>query len=138
MSRYAFIHVLGEVLRFTDDDVVNASAFLPEGAYNPEEIRPWILYEGDTVVAVVFAEDSRQALHEAADAGKLAAYLLPEKEAEVRMATWTVPDPEWLGADCKPYALDFLACRSFPRVAFSFVALVNHHVESMEAAWAQG
>lgn len=70
---------LGKIT-FTDADVVNYDDFIPAGAFNPHNVRPWLLHDHGFVLCVVFAACLQDALDEACDAGKLEAFLVEDEE----------------------------------------------------------
>ena len=110
-------------IMFGDSDVANPSEFIPAGQYNPHRIRPWLLHDAGSVVAVVFAGSLQDALDIAADERKLDAFRVSEKE---------LPDYgsdgeglSYLGNACEPYDIQMLDAIELPNPPFSFVALFN-------------
>lgn len=56
---------------FSDDDVVNIEDFIPEGDYNPQNVRPFILHDHGFTLAVVFASSYEEAIDIAIEEEKL-------------------------------------------------------------------
>lgn len=106
---------------FRDSDVVFLNDFIPAGSFNPYNVRPWLLHDHGTPIAVVFASDSQEALDIAADAGKLDSLLISpsaidnydEKEEGITR----------LGNACKPFDIERLDLFPLPPVRFSFAAM---------------
>jgi len=67
-------------IKFSDEDVVNFDAFIPEGEFNPHNVHPWVLHDHGFVVAVVFAGNLQDALDKAVDANKMDRFLIKEKD----------------------------------------------------------
>jgi hypothetical protein len=65
---------------FTDEDVCNPDDWIPAGEYNPHNVRPWLLHDHGTTLAVVFADCEQDAIDEAVDHGRLKRYSLDEDE----------------------------------------------------------
>jgi len=65
-------------VKFSDEDVVNFDAFVPEGDFNPHNVRPWVLHDHGMIVAVVFADSLQDALDEAVDGNKMDRYLVKD------------------------------------------------------------
>lgn len=120
----AIINDKGFELSFTDEDVVDADRdFIPEGDYNPYNVRPWLLHDGGFTLAVVFTSCLSRALDIAADAGKLDRFLLTPEE----MADYGEDHEQisFLGNNSKPYDVDNVMFVELPNPKFSFVALFN-------------
>ena len=54
-------------VKFSDADIVNLDEFIPDGEYNPHNVRPFLLHDHGFVVCVVFADCLQNALDEAVD-----------------------------------------------------------------------
>ena len=110
-------------IKFSDQDVVNPGDFIPEGEFNPQKIRPWLIHDAGFTIAVVFASCEQDAFDEAADAGKLDPFLVSDSE----MADYG-PDCEglaYLGNASEPFDIQTLGIVELPNPPFSFVALFN-------------
>jgi hypothetical protein len=113
----ATVTVNGQEFTFKDEDVVNPGEYAPAGAYNPYNIRPFLIVGTFGVIAVAFATCEQDALDVAVDAGKLEAYkVAPEDEDE---------DTTYLGNAGEAFDISELHLIDFPTPAFSFAALVT-------------
>jgi hypothetical protein len=109
-------------IKFTDDDVVNASDFIPAGDYNPHKVRPFLLHDHGFVLAVVFADCLQDAIDIAADADKLDRYRVNEGDMS------DYPDDEgvtFLGNASEAFDIEGLDAVELPNPPFSFTALFN-------------
>ena len=61
-------------------DVVNPDDFIPQGSYNPHNVRPWLIHNEFGTLAIVYADNEQDALDEAVDAGKLDSCRIPDEE----------------------------------------------------------
>ncbi len=137
-------------IKFTDADVVNPDEYSKDNArYN---IKPWLIHDHGFVVAVVFANNLQEALDEAVDADKLAAWQLNSDEQSVRdeyMHAVQACDGylvkvygngqdnaptaylDWndevalLGNASEPFDIEGLEVVELPNPPFSFCALLN-------------
>jgi hypothetical protein len=108
---------------FTDADVVNRDAYIPKGDYNPHNVRPWLLHDHGFTVAIVFASTLQDALDEAADAGKLDRFQVPEYD--VKDYGEDGDGLTYLGNASEPFDIESLGVLEMASPAFSFVALFN-------------
>lgn len=110
-------------ITFSDSDVVNKDDFIPQGEYNPHNVRPWLLHDHGFALAVVFADCESDAIDIAFDAGKLDRYKVEGAE----LADYG-PDGEGLsylgngGAECDIESLGIVA---LPIPKFSFCTLFD-------------
>ncbi len=108
-------------IKFADSDVVNPDEFIPAGAYNLHQVRPFLIHDHGFVIAVVFADSLSDALDAAADAGKLDAFQVAGSE----LADYG-PDEEGitrLGNAREPFDVQGLDYLELPNPPFSFAAL---------------
>lgn len=110
-------------ITFNDSDIVNANDFIPDGEYNPHNVRPWLLHDHGFPVALAFASCLQDAIDEAADAGKLNRYRLDI------MALSDYGDEEEgvsrLGNTGEPFDIESLQFVELDNPPFSFCALMN-------------
>jgi hypothetical protein len=117
------MHAEFNQIKFSDADVVNAEEFIPAGAYNPNNIRPFLLHDHGFLICIIFASSLQDALDAAVDAGKLDSFLVDEND----LADYG-PDEEGiarLGNASEPFDFQALDVVELPNPAFSFVALFN-------------
>ncbi len=144
-------------IKFTDADIVNLDDYIPavgEGgrAYNPHNVRPWLIHDHGTVVCVVFASNVQDALDEACDANKLDAWQIDPKDegdrtdymtnnvSEIAAGYdvdcveyihtdgswwWWKVEPTCLGNAGEPFDIDGLDVVELPNPPHSFCALFN-------------
>jgi hypothetical protein len=115
------MHAEYRQIKFADSDVVNPDAFIPDGAYNPHQVRPFLIHDHGFVIAVIFADCLSDALDTAADAGKLDAFQVAESD----LADYG-PDEEGvarLGNAGEPFDIQGLDYLELPNPPFSFAAL---------------
>jgi hypothetical protein len=121
-------------LSFTDDDVINLDEFIPDSAYNPHSVRPWLLHDHGFALAVVFADCLQDALDIAVDAGKLDRYFIEEKYNTPGTKGLPASDYPTLGTDneegitrlgnaSEPFDIDALGYVELRNPQFSFCAL---------------
>ncbi len=58
-------------LYFVESDVIGEEHLIPIWVDNPDDIRPWFVHDRGACLAVVYAGDGVEALHIAADEGRL-------------------------------------------------------------------
>lgn len=114
-------------LVFSDQDIVNPEDYVPQGEYNPHTIRPWLISDGQKVIAIVFADCESDALDLACDEHKLEDYFVSdevmykfgetEQEQENRLTR--------LGNAGEPHDIAELKIVALPNPPFSFCALFN-------------
>lgn len=141
-------------ISFTDKDVVNFDDFIADGEYNPHNVRPWLLHDHGTVIAVVFASSLQDALDEAADNDKLDHLMIDPSDRNDRDFYMVVGigdqggiydpdnpeyidkagnkywwrrdcDPAFLGNASEPFDIESLDAVELPNPPRSFVALFN-------------
>lgn len=146
-------------IKFTDADVINPDDFIPERAYNPHNMRPWLLHDHGFCVCVVFAQSLQDALDESADAGKLDPWKIDPTgadredymtnredqaggqlvgqgandpdyiDSEGRKWWWRDELPQFLGNASEPFDIEGLDILELPNPPFSFCALFNANNE---------
>lgn len=104
---------------FTNNDVVNAHDFIPQGEYNPHNIRPFLLHDHGFTVAVVFANCLQDALDVAANANKMDRYLVSE------FKDYNEDEFVYLGDASEPFDIDSLQVIELPNTKFNFEALFD-------------
>ncbi len=70
-------------MTYDDADVVNPDDYIPQGEFNPHNVRPWLIHNEYGTLAIVYADNEQDALDEAVDADKLDSCLIPEEELVV-------------------------------------------------------
>lgn len=116
----AEFYVKGTRVWFDDLDVVNPEFYMQPQESNPNGVRPWLIYNVDSPVCIVFASNEQDAWDEAADAGKLDGWLLTEDDVTDE------DEVTRLGNASEPYYIDsYLIAFEIPNPPFSFAALVN-------------
>jgi len=110
-------------ITFTDEDIVNYDAWIPEGEYNPYNVVPWLIAEHGFVVCIVFASNVQDALDEACDAGKLDAYMVRHTDDNDDAVTF-------LGNAGEAFDLESIEILQLPNPGRSFVAQFNAMKES--------
>lgn len=153
------IHKVGHTaqIKFTDKDVVNPDDFIPATneaykSHNPHHMRPWLIHDHGTAACVVFAQSQRDALDEAANAGKLDPWQIDPSDEDDRadyMTTneeevaskydvyapeyvdtdgvkwyWNM-EPTLLGNAGEPFDIEGLEVVELPIPKFSFCTLFN-------------
>ena len=122
----AEFYIKGTRVWFDDSDVVNPHCYIQSQEMNPNGVKPFLIYNIDSPVAVVFANCEEDAWDEAADRGKLKIWEITEEEADKRMEEFGEDSIQYLGNYAKPHRLsDYLTCFQIPNPPFSFAALVN-------------
>jgi hypothetical protein len=108
-------------ITFSDADVVNPDAYIPEGEYNPNNVRPYLLHDHGFVVAVVFASCLQDAFDTAADEGKLDAFQVSKDD----LGDYGLEEEgiSRLGNASEPFDIEALDAVELPTPPFSFVAL---------------
>ena len=136
--------------RFSDDDVVNVDDWIPQGDYNPHNVRPWVIHDHGFTLAVVFAANEQDALDEAVDHDKLDRYMIKPGEGDwqdymtcdpAKMAAgfdpecpeyvdgngvrwWWSVEPAFLGNAGEAFDVDSLGIAPMPNPKMSFKAVV--------------
>ena len=109
-------------IQFSDADVVDPENWIPEGEFNPHNVRPWLLHDHGFVLAVVFADCLQDAIDAAVDADKLDCYQVAERDLS------DYPEEEglsFLGNACEPFDIESLGAIELPNPPMSFVALFS-------------
>jgi hypothetical protein len=109
-------------IKWTDLDVVDIDEFIPEGEYNPHNIRPFLLHDHGFVLCVVFASHLQDALDAAVDANKLDHLQIAESE----MDDYNDESLTYLGNAGEPFDIDTLSYIELKNPKFSFAALYNY------------
>jgi hypothetical protein len=103
---------------FSDSDIANVDDWIPEGEYNPHNIRAFLLHDHGFVVAVVFAGNLQDALDEAVDNDKLDRFQIGESEMK------DYPEDgegiSFLGNASEPFDIDTLGVVELPNPPRSF------------------
>jgi hypothetical protein len=113
-------------IRFTDDDIVDIDEWIPEGEYNPHNVRPWLLHDHGFVLAVVFADCLQDALDIAVDNNKLDNFMVSYDELESDYTQDT--DGEYIGVDylgnaSEPFDIQNVSAIELPNAKMSFCKL---------------
>jgi hypothetical protein len=136
-------------ITFTDDDVVNLDDWIPEGEYNPHQVRPWLFHDGGFVLCVVFADCLQDAMDEAVDDNRLDRFKIdvkilaereyymtqdmsemaagfdadcPEYIDENGVKWWWAVEPTFLGNAGEPFDIESLGFVEMPNPKRSFCA----------------
>lgn len=119
--------------QFDDSDVVDPSAYIPKGEYNPHNVRPFLLHEEGFTIAVVFASCLQDAIDEAVDAGKLDRFMISPKD----MADYGEEEEgvSRLGNAGEPFDIESLGIVELPNPHFSFAAMMAAYLKDEE--WKQ-
>jgi hypothetical protein len=113
--------------RFTDKDVVDPDRdWIWAGSYNPNKVRPWLIYNEYGTLAVVFASHESDALDAAVDAGKMESCRVPNEDVDA-MSEEEQEELAFLGNAGEPHDLTYVGVVELPNPAFSFVVLFNAH-----------
>jgi hypothetical protein len=113
-------------IQFSDADVVNPDDFIPDGEYNPHNVRPFLVHDAGFPVGIVFASSLDEALDILADEGKLEAWELNPDDTYDNVTyglDTEEPTCAFLGNDGKPFDIEALNVVCLPNPPFSFVAL---------------
>lgn len=111
----------GEIT-FSDADVINYDSFIPEGEFNPHNVRPWLLHDHGFVLAIVFADCEQDAIDEAVDQGKLDRYRISEAD----LADYKDGEGiSYLGNAGEPFDIDTLGMIAMQNPPASFAAQWN-------------
>lgn len=110
-------------IKFSDQDVVGLSDWIPAGEYNPLGVRPWLLHDHGFVLCVVFASNLQDALDAAVDAGKLDHFQLNIKDLIDYGERGE--DIVYLGNANAPFDIEPLGIEELPNPPASFVAQFN-------------
>jgi len=108
-------------ITFTDNDVVNPTDFIASGDYNPYKVRPFLIHDHGTALAVVFADCLSDAFDICADEGRLQGFAIFEAE----LGDYG-PDEQGvsrLGNAGEAYDIEGLDVLELPNPPFSFAAL---------------
>ena len=111
-------------IEFTDADVVNSDNWIPDGEYNPHNVRPWLLHDHGFVLAVVFADCEQDAIDEAVDEDKLDRYLIAEEDLS-DYGDDTIEGVSYLGNAGEPFDIESLGLIELPNPKRSFCAQFN-------------
>ena len=106
-------------ITFSDKDVVEVDDYIPFGEFNPHNVRPFLIHDQGTTLAVVFATCLQDALDIAVDNDKLDTYLLGEDDLGEDSETAT-----YLGNACEAFDIDTISAIELPNPRFSFAALL--------------
>jgi hypothetical protein len=115
---------------FSDSDVVEPSAWIPAGEYNPHNVRPFLLHDHGFTLAVVFASCLEDAIDAAVDADKLDRFMVSEEDRK------DYEDDEgitFLGSAGEPFDIEGLDVVELPNPALSFCAQFNARIEQKVA-----
>ncbi len=107
---------------FTDEDIVNPDNWVPEGDYNPHNVRPWLLHDHGFVLGVAFTSALDEAIDELVDADKLDQFKVEEDELK------DYPDEEglsFLGNAGEPFDIETLQFIELKNPPASWVAVYN-------------
>lgn len=109
---------------FSDADIVDIDNWIPQGEYNPHNVRPFLLHDHGFTLAVVFADSLQDAIDEAVDAGKLDRFQV----AAADLGDYGDTDEEqserlaYLGNASEPFDIETLGAIELPNPPRSFVA----------------
>lgn len=112
-----------------DKDVVNPLEYSDNGTYNPYNTRPFLIHGEFGCLAIVFASCESDALDEAVDAGKLNGYMLSQEDVEDWEKRGADDEICYLGNASEPFDLTYIHILELPNPTFSFVTLLNAHME---------
>lgn len=122
-------------IHFVESDVIGEEDLIPVWEDNPDNIRPWFVHVCGECLAVVYAGDGVEALHIAADEGRLDRWMI-EFDDDTPQARWrdygaTKPQAlrssrlSLLGDYGTPFDVDSVECFALPTPAISIVAFFN-------------
>jgi hypothetical protein len=109
-------------VQFSDSDVVNLDNWIPQGEYNPHNVRPWLLHDHGFVVAVVFADCLQNAIDEAVDEEKMGRYLVTNEDIGDYDDGWEDERLSHLGNDGALHDIETLSAIELPNPPSSFCA----------------
>lgn len=119
-------------LYFVQSDVVGEEDLIPVWEDNPDDIRPWFVHDRGECLAVVYAGDGVEAIHIAADEGRLDSFLI-EFDDDTPQSRWRDYDAteqqaiqscrlSLLGDYGLPFDVESVECFALPTPAISIVA----------------
>ena len=111
--------------QFSDTDIANPDDFIPDGEYNPHNVRPWLLHDHGFPIAVVFADCLQDAIDIAVNEDKLDRFLInPEDYGDYDVETDN-PTCAFLGNAGEPFDIDTLGYVELRNPPHSISALFN-------------
>ena len=113
--------------KFTSADVINADDWIPQGEYNPHNVRPWLFHDHGHVLGIVFADNYGDAEDELADSGKVDHLLVDASELS------DYPDEvglSFVGNFCKPYNLETMSVLELPNPQMNWSTLYHDQFAS--------
>lgn len=114
-------------ITFDDKDIVNMDEWIPDGEYNPHNIRPWLLHDHGFSLAVVFASNLKDALDEAADHGNLDSFKVsPQELHDDYDNNEEHPSISYLGNASEMFDIETVESFELPNPKQSFVGSFNN------------
>ena len=108
----------------SDDMLVNPGDFIPDGDYNPHNVRPWIIGYEHGAFAIVFADCAQDAIDETINSGKMDGMKVSDDDLEA--ATDEEREDYLCGGNASEYFYqNYLWLEDIKNPAFSFVALLT-------------
>ena len=112
-------------IKFDDSDVVEPDEYIPDGEYNPHNVRPWLLHDHGFVVCVVFADCLQDALDAAVDADRMDRFLVEGADLDEYEDMGDDNPLAYLGNASEPFDIETLGFVEIPNPPFSFCALLG-------------
>lgn len=119
------MHTKFNEISFSDNDISNFEDWIPDGEYNPHNVRPWLLHDHGFCVAVVFADCLQDALDIAADDNRLNGFFLTDED----LKDYKDDDITYLGNASEPFDISTLGVIELPNPKASFVAQFVEHMK---------
>jgi len=113
-------------IRFDDADVVNPDDFIPDGEYNPHDVRPFLFHDHGFVIGIVFASSIQDALDELVDNNKIDHLMIDDNDLHDYGEDYVC-----LGNAGEPFDIDTLGIVELPNPNWSFVAMFAAHQQEV-------
>lgn len=116
-------------ISFCDTDVIDYEDFIPNGEYNPHNVRPWLFHDHGFVLCIVFSSSCDDAIDIAVDSGKFDRYLIDEtdySDYDIEGGSWSC---NFLGNAGKPFDIESLSVIELPNPSYSWVAMFAEFIK---------
>jgi len=118
-------------IQFSDKDVVEKDDWIPDGEYNPHNIRPWLFHDHGFVLGICFASCLRDAFDAMVDNDKLDSFTVKEEDLKDYGKTQEEQDNRlaYLGNAGEPFDVECVSVEELPNPKFSFCAMFSASID---------
>ena len=104
--------------RYDTADVANPSDYIPNGAFNPNRVKPYLIHNEYGVLAIVYASHLQDALDEAVDSDKLDSCLVSVEDYNEAEKDGHADEFVFLGNAGEPFDLTYIGIIELPNIQY--------------------